>query len=157
MGSGCSCFLFAIKARGHHDAAVFGGARRLNLVRLRYGDVPVFLAVDSVLTQYVYAGEASLTGSVGRASGDSLSSVIGAVGATYIERPTVTYSPITGEKFAEQLLDPIQDGLVLSLVQSGWPAYEVLIMSLERLNNLQNLTFESSRPPAREELEEFEH
>jgi hypothetical protein len=84
----------------------------INLVRLRYGDVPVFLAVDSVLTQYVYAGDVSLTGSVGRASGDSLSSVTGAAGAAYIERPTVTYSPVTGEKFAEQLLDPIQDGLI---------------------------------------------
>ena len=37
----------------------------INLVRLRYDDVPVFLAVDSVLTQYVYAGDVTLTGSVG--------------------------------------------------------------------------------------------
>jgi hypothetical protein len=73
----------------------------INLVRLRYDDVPVFLAVDSVLTQYVYAGDASFTGSVGRTAGDSLSTFTGALGATYFERPTVTYSPVTGEKFAE--------------------------------------------------------
>jgi hypothetical protein len=128
----------------------------INLVRLRYDDVPVFLAVDSVLTQYVYAGDVTLTGSVGRTGGDSLSTFTGALGATYFERPTVTYSPVTGEKFAEQMLSPISDGLILSLVQSGWPAYEVLIMSLERLNDLQNLTFESYRPVADEELRRFE-
>ncbi len=31
----------------------------INLVRLRYREVPVFLAVGSVLTQYFYGGEAS--------------------------------------------------------------------------------------------------
>jgi hypothetical protein len=128
----------------------------INLVRLRYDDVPVFLAVDSVLTQYVYAGDVTLTGSVGRTAGDSLSTFTGALGATYFERPTVTYSPVTGEKFAEQMLSPMPAGLILSLVQSGWPAYEVLIMSLERLNDLQNLTFEPYRPVADEELRDFE-
>jgi hypothetical protein len=49
----------------------------------------------------------------------------------------------------------MQDGLILSLVQSGWPAYEVLIMSLERLNDLQNLTFEPYQPRADEELRKF--
>ena len=34
----------------------------LNLVRLRYKEIPVFLAVSSVLTQYIYAGSVSVDG-----------------------------------------------------------------------------------------------
>ena len=34
----------------------------LNLVRLRHRDVPVFLAVNSVITQYVYAGNLAVAG-----------------------------------------------------------------------------------------------
>jgi hypothetical protein len=54
------------------------------------------------------------------------------------------------------MLSPMAAGLILSLVQSGWPAYEVVVMSLERLNDLQNLTFEPYRPGAADELRNFE-
>ena len=37
----------------------------LNLVRLRYSEIPVFLAVSSVLTQYSYAGTVGVRGSGG--------------------------------------------------------------------------------------------
>jgi hypothetical protein len=128
----------------------------INLVRLRYDDVPVFLAVDSVLTQYLYEGDVGLQGSVGRIDRNSLSTITADAAATYFEQPTVSYSPITGERFAAQLLSPIADELTFSLVQSGWPAYGVLIMSLERLNDLQNLTFEAYLHEQDEELRAFE-
>jgi len=39
----------------------------INLVRLRYREVPVFLAVGSVLTQYFYGGELTASASLPRA------------------------------------------------------------------------------------------
>ena len=112
----------------------------LNLVRLRYLDVPVFLAVSSVLTQYVFTGNVGVIGSA--SVGSSASTVPGAVGGSagirYIERPTITYSPLSGEDFSRQLLTPIPADLIFSLIQSGWPAKEILTMSVQRINNVVN-------------------
>ena len=105
----------------------------LNLVRLRYRDVPVFLSVSSVLSQYVYLGSANVAGAAGSASGG--------FGATYIDRPTISYSPLSGEEFAHQLLTPISSTSIFSLAQSGWPAGQLIMMSFERLNHLNNSTF----------------
>ena len=110
----------------------------LNLVRLRYSDVPVFLGVNSVLTQYIYAGNANLSGAVGTSVGDAANSVGGTAGVRYIERPTITYSPLSGEEFAEQVMTPIPAELVFSLLQSGWPATDLLTMGLERLGEQRN-------------------
>ena len=105
----------------------------LNLVRLRYRDVPVFLSVSSVLSQYVFLGSANVSGADGIASGG--------VGVTYIDRPTISYSPLSGEDFAQQLLTPIPSASIFSLAQSGWPAAQLMMMSFERLNHLNNITF----------------
>jgi len=105
----------------------------LNLVRLRYRDVPVFLSVSSVLSQYVYLGTANVGGAMG--------SVSGGVGVSYIDRPTISYSPLSGEEFAQQLLTPISSISIFSLAQSGWPAGQLIMMSFERLNHLNNSAF----------------
>jgi hypothetical protein len=110
----------------------------VNLVRLRYQDVPVFLNVGSMLSQYVYSGNASVNGMAGRATGESNDSIGARARLIYIDRPTVTYSPLIGEDFARQLLTPIPTELLFSLVQSGWPAEQLLNMSLQRINHLVN-------------------
>lgn len=114
----------------------------LNLVRMRYRDVPVFLAVTAVLTQYVYSGRVSVAGSGGSSLGDPLYQVGGSAAGIYIERPTITYSPLTGEKFAKQLLTPIPGETLFSLIQSGWPAGQLLTMGIERLNRVENVSFQ---------------
>ena len=121
----------------------------LNLVRLRYRDVPVFLSVSSVLSQYVYLGSANIAGAAGSASGG--------FGATYIDRPTISYSPLSGEEFAQQLLSPISTTTVFSLARSGWPAGQLLMMSFERLSHLKNLTFNPVFSDEQvKQMEEFE-
>ncbi|MGH7175867.1 MAG: hypothetical protein ACREJC_00675, partial [Tepidisphaeraceae bacterium] len=64
----------------------------LNLVRLRHSEVPVFLALNSVLTQYIWSGDVSVAGS----SGENLSfpswNVGGSASVRYFERPTITYT-----------------------------------------------------------------
>jgi hypothetical protein len=124
----------------------------INLVRLRYREVPVFLAVGSVLTQYFYGGEASASAFFGKPAGDAANEIIGARGRmVYFERPTITYSPLGGQEFTQQLLTPLPNELVFSLVQSGWPPDQLLMMSLERVNNLENIPF--STVPSAESLE----
>ncbi|KHE90452.1 MAG: hypothetical protein SCABRO_03837 [Candidatus Scalindua brodae] len=124
----------------------------VNLVRLRYREVPVFLAVGSVLTQYFYGGEATANAAFGKPTADAANEIIGAGGRmVYFERPTITYSPLGGQKFTQQLLTPIPNELVFSLVQSGWPPDQLLMMSLERVNHLENIPF--STIPSVESLE----
>ncbi len=66
----------------------------LNLVRLRYHEVPMFLAVGSVLTQYSY--ERSINGGIliGKPTAGAADEFIDAnVLMRYSEQPTITYTP----------------------------------------------------------------
>jgi hypothetical protein len=129
----------------------------LNLVRLRYEDVPVFLTVSSLLTQYTYTGNANLSaGASGSSSIDTLFSAGVGGGVRYAERPTITYTPLTGEDFSKQLLSPIPSNLIFSLLQSGFPGDELLIMGLEKVGSVRNAPFD--RPPIdNEEFRTFRH
>ena len=113
----------------------------LNLIRLRYRDVPVFLAVNSVLTQYIYTGNVNAAGTVGTLQAEPANSATVGAGFRYIERPTITYSPLAGEDFAEQMMTPIPVDLMFSLIQSGWPAVELMMMGVERLGAARNVLF----------------
>ncbi len=124
----------------------------INLVRLRYREVPVFLAVGSVLTQYFYGGELGAGATFGKPIGGADDTIADVNARTvYFERPTITYSPLAGQEFTQQLLTPIPDVLLFSLVQSGWPPEQLLMMGLERVNHLENIPF--STVPSAESLE----
>ena len=71
----------------------------------------------------------------GNVFGDGLS--IGGKGK-YADRPTITYTPLTGKKFAKSLLTPIPPHALFSLVQSGWSAEFVFSMCLSAVNDLSN-------------------
>ncbi len=111
-----------------------------NLVRLRYREVPVFLAIGSVLTQYFYGGTFGVRATFGKAVEGASHEIVGAnASMVYAERPTITYSPMAGQEFAQQMLTPIPSEVLFSLVQSGWPADQLLMMGLERLNKVDNI------------------
>lgn len=128
----------------------------LNLVRLRFGEVPTFLAVNSVLTQYIWNAEAGIAGAGGENLGLPAWTVGGSVNARYIERPTVTYSPLNGQEFAAQLLNPVRADVVFSLVSSGWPPEELLSMTIQRINDVHNVGFANPRNLARGQTREFD-
>ncbi len=70
----------------------------LNIVKLRYADMPLFVQVASVVSGYTLEGSVNLGGTVSSESavqGDFLS--LGTAGK-YTDRPTITYAPITGSK-----------------------------------------------------------
>jgi hypothetical protein len=128
----------------------------LNLVRLRFTEVPTFLAVNSVLTQYVWTGEIGVAGASGDSNGFPAWSVGGSGNLRYIERPTVTYTPLSGQEFAAQLLSPVRADVVFSLVSSGWPPKDLLVMALQRIGDVENVRFSAAPGEARDESPEFE-
>ncbi len=105
----------------------------VNFVKLRYGDTPVFLEVTSIVNQYELESEVGLNLINGSPDGQEL----GAKG-TYIDKPTVSYSPIKGEAFTRSLLTPIPPETVFSLIQAGWPADLVLKIAVRSINGISN-------------------
>src|SRR3990172_7760090 len=91
----------------------------LNMIKMRYGDAPVFLDVSSVISQYQIAGQINLGATINN-NPWSTSEILGAMGQ-YVDRPTITYSPVMGDKFAKSLMSPIPPSAILSLLQSGYP------------------------------------
>ena len=107
-----------------------------NIVKIRYGDAPVFLDVASVISQYQVAQALSLGGTI-TSSPSSGSGSLGWAG-TYADRPTITYSPIMGDKFARSLMSPVPPPAILSLVQAGYPVDLVFRLLVQEINGVRN-------------------
>ena len=73
-----------------------------NIVRLRYMEAPIFVDVASVINQYSLSG--NIDAGIGFSSGNNTGSF--GAGGRWEDRPTITYSPISGRKFSESLLTP---------------------------------------------------
>jgi hypothetical protein len=107
-----------------------------NMVRIRYGDAPVFLDVSSVISQYQIGGAVNL-GATLNYPPESWSGSLGWAG-TYVERPTITYTPIMGDRFARSLMSPIPPPAILSLVQAGYPVDLVFRLLVQEINGIRN-------------------
>jgi len=61
-----------------------------------------------------------------------------AAAATYIDRPTVIYAPLTGNDFLKKLMTPIPPAAVLFLLQSGYSAVLVMQIAVDSINGVAN-------------------
>ena len=109
----------------------------LNIVKLRYSDTPVFLDVPSVISQYAIQGRINLGAgwNTSLTAGDT--QTVGVEGS-YAERPTITYTPLSGEKFTRSLLTPIPPASLLFFIQSGWPVKLLFELCVKSVNDLDN-------------------
>ncbi len=150
--SGCAAIGPGTVARDRFDytAAISDSWKQqmlYNMVKLRYGDAPVFLDVASVINQYSVESAIDMRFSWAYpvvAGGTNAQGVGGA--ARYTDRPTITYAPVTGEKFARSLMAPIPPTAVLSLIQAGYPVDQVLRISVHSINGIRNRFGGSARP-----------
>ena len=112
----------------------------LNLVKLRYGDTPLFLDVASITNSYALETQlqaaATWSDVVGSVGADD-SQTIGAA-TRYSDKPTITYSPLTGNRFTKSLMTPVSPAIVLSLIQAGWSADAVMRLMVTSVNGVQN-------------------
>jgi hypothetical protein len=108
-----------------------------NIVRLRYMEAPVFVDVSSVINQYSLSGQVQAgvgfnnsfsSGDTGMLSG----------GGRWEDRPTITYSPVSGKQFAQSLLTPVPPEALFALVQSGWPARILFRMTVKSINGVED-------------------
>ena len=122
----------------------------LNIVKLRYADMPIFLEVAQVIAGY------QLQGTLGTSftAGNFNAAVIGPFTATgnataagtYTDRPTVIYQPLTGVDFLKRLMTPIPPSSVLFMLQSGYAADRIMPIMLDSINGLNNESNRLRRP-----------
>ncbi len=112
----------------------------LNIVKLRYMDLPVFMDVASVVAGYSLQTGVAVNGII--TNGDYIGGNYGSIGgqAIYTDRPTITYVPMTGEKFLRGLLTPIDPKNIFFMLQAGYGADFVLGLTVESLNGVRNRT-----------------
>ena len=117
----------------------------LNIVRLRYIEMPDFLALSSIITSYSYDSSLGLSGTV--TNNPSTEILTGNANLKYTEKPTITYAPLAGQEFAQRLLKPISVDGIFSLGQAGWPVDLLMAIGLQRINNIKNMGFGSVPAP----------
>ena len=127
----------------------------LNIVRLRYGDAPSFVDVSSVISGYTLTGQLSASAGISSNLTNTIPSNLVTLGgnATYVDRPTITYTPLSGDKFARSLLRPLPPSEVFELIQAGYPADTVLLITTRAVNGIYNRSGIGAR--AREADPEF--
>ncbi|MFQ5491553.1 MAG: hypothetical protein ACE5GE_12600 [Phycisphaerae bacterium] len=125
----------------------------VNLVRLRYRDLSIFLGVSNISTQFQFNSSAGIDGSIvenvnaGKAKTPDTLGLSGSV--AYSEKPTITFSILGGEAFQKRMLSPLKVGAISLLAESGWRADRVLRLTVEELNGMKNAPGASGPTPSR--------
>jgi hypothetical protein len=112
----------------------------LNIVRSRYLEVPVFLTVSSVLTQYEYDRSLGLGGIFESGAGTN-DIFTGDTNLRFSERPTITYLPVEGQEFSAHLLSDIPSEIIFAAAQAGWPIDVFMRIGIQRLGTAENMSF----------------
>lgn len=112
-----------------------------NIVALRYGDAPMFLGVTSVISQYTRESTGELRAAITPAVDNDAGAIGGAV--MLRETPTVTYTPVTGDRFSRHLLAPLPPAAVLAMMEAGWSSELLFPLAVRSINGVGN----TSRAP----------
>jgi hypothetical protein len=149
VSTGCQIGPGRLKvANSHYSHAVrVATAEQLlvNLVRLRYRDGAMYLAVTDITTQFEFNTALDVNGSVMTQGGADSVGIGG--GISYSERPTISFSILGGETFQKRILSPLGVVSISLLAESGWRGDRVLQVTAERMNGLQNAPIASGPTP----------
>lgn len=110
----------------------------LNIVKTRYMDLPVFVDVASIVAGYSMETSVNVGGQLSSSSAIQGNSVTLGGAGRFTDRPTITYVPLTGEKFLRGLVTPIDPKNIFFMLQAGYPADFLLALTVESLNGVRN-------------------
>ncbi len=113
----------------------------LNIVKLRYLDPPIFVDVGQIVSGYTLETGLSASAAVssdpaGAAVGGSSAGLGGTV--RFTDRPTITYVPMTGNRFVRGLMMPLPPETLFQTILAGWPADGILAATCNTINGLDN-------------------
>ena len=112
----------------------------LNIVRSRYSDLPMFLEVSQIVSGYTLESTitAGATGARAGAVAPPGSNITFGAQGKWTDRPTITYTPLTGAQFNRNMLTPIPPAAVLFSMQAGWPIDLVFRLVVRSINGLDS-------------------
>lgn len=116
----------------------------LNIVRMRHTASPFSLQVATITSRVEIEAGAGID------QGDDSALL------RYAERPTIVYTPLTGEEFVRQLLTRIDLDTLYLMYGAGWEIDDIFRVFVTRINGLGNAVIGSGpTPEGQPEYEDF--
>ncbi|WP_240655592.1 hypothetical protein [Paraburkholderia phosphatilytica] len=106
------------------------------IVGLRFGDSPSFVAVSQIIAAYSFGAQVGPTLELGSGADPNFAQASGNV--SYSNHPTFTFTPTTGESYAQAYIRPLPATLMLPLADSGVPIDLLLRLGVQSIGGLQN-------------------
>lgn len=121
----------------------------LNIVKTRYLEPISFVDVGQIVAGYSLETGISLLGKGLPSTFSNSSTIEAGVSGKYTDRPTITYSPMTGSNFIRGLMLPLFPTQMLLAVQSGHPVDIIFKLGVSSINGLhnENAAIEGYIPP----------
>jgi hypothetical protein len=107
-----------------------------NIVGLRFRETPSFLSVGSIVSQYERNGFLNPVPRVPPYGSDPAATLGGQ--AFLRETPTVTYTPVTGDKFVHSVLEPMPPQTLLRMLEAGWAVDYLFRFAVRSINGVRN-------------------
>lgn len=105
----------------YNEALQFGDKHQLllNIVRLRYNDLPYFFSVNNIISQINYSN--TFTGGTNNTwtPPPVNFSTSGSDSVTVGEAPTITYTPLQGDAFIKKMLTPVDLRILYMLLHNS--------------------------------------
>ncbi len=118
----------------------------LNLVRLRYADIPYFLNVSNVTTQFTFGAKGTATVPIPGFTKLQPSALGGEV--SWQNQPTIQYTPLEGQSYSTQMLRPIDLRALQQLIFTGWDIHRIFTVIVQSLDGVPNAIQASSPTPS---------
>ena len=110
----------------------------LNIVKTRYLEPVSFVDVGQIVAGYTLESGVNLGASDGKLNSFVASSYSASVSGKYTDRPTITFTPITGNTFIKTLMTPLHPSRLMFAIQSGVPADLIFKLGVSSINGLRN-------------------
>ncbi len=106
------------------------------IVGLRYGDSPAFLNLSQIIAAYTFD---AMSTAQANTQPDPGGPRFGATGTlSYSNHPTFTFTPTTGEAYAQAYIRPLPPALILPLADSGIPVDLLFRITVQSVGGLRN-------------------